>query len=55
MVEAVRSNIRVGDALKFSMEDVFAPLNFASGDLRRFRFGQREEDSTPTKESTEGA
>jgi len=41
-IKAVRSNIRLGDALKFSMEDVFAPLNFASGDLRRFRFEQRK-------------
>ncbi len=43
MMEAVRNNIRLGDALKFSMEDIFAPLNFASGDLRRFRFGQQQQ------------
>lgn len=54
-IKAVRNNIRLGDALKFSMEDIFAPLNFASGDLRRFRFGQREEDLIPKKEVVESA
>tara|TARA_R110000824_G_scaffold338851_1_gene525372 strand:+ start:47 stop:562 length:516 start_codon:yes stop_codon:yes gene_type:complete len=55
MMEAVRSNIRLGDALKFSMEDIFAPLNFASRELRGFRFEQREKELTPKKESTESA
>lgn len=54
-IKAVRNNIRLGDALKFSMEDIFAPLNFASRELRGFRFEQREKELTPKKESTESA
>ena len=54
-IKAVRNNVRLGDALKFSMEDIFAPLNFASRELRGFRFEQREKELTPKKESTESA
>lgn len=55
-IKAVRNNIRLGDALKFSMEDVFAPLNFASRELRGFRFEQQgRKEVTPKKESTESA
>ena len=54
-IKAVRNNVRLGDALKFSMEDIFAPLNFASRELRGFRFEQREKELMPKKESTESA
>jgi hypothetical protein len=50
-IKAVRNNIRLGDALKFSMEDIFAPLNFASGDLRRFRFGQQQKEKKEGNDS----
>ena len=50
-IKAVRNNIRLGDALKFSVEDIFAPLNFASGDLRRFRFGQQQKEKKEGNDS----
>jgi len=41
--KAINSNIRLGDSLKFSMEDIFAPFHMASIKLILFRQQQQKE------------